>query len=413
MLGGRCIVGLAMPVVLIGLAGCVLSRPPPSAYDDPPYSQLIVGTQSAPSTNASAPEFLPDLTAGQFAAFYVCAGGGTNGMLCSEALALPVTQAMGAVALDAGSASSVIRRETSGTELSIASARGRMDRVGDRVILAAATASGTVVSPTETVAMAGREDRTAVAPAGGVREMPVPARIQAEAPTAASTRQVEQHAAAGTAPLVGIHGSAAVETAGARATLGGVDERDWVRMLAEMNVVQVLMDQNLVDGVYDAVNLLMPPVEKVPPEEQALFMQALLKGGPLSLLLDRPCSAGFRTQAGGEGECEAEAKWVPLGKGPHHHGGRAVLVIEAKNRGTRPMYDLLLLAGVPEHARFAMFPVQNPGQSGFLHAHLTGRSLLVWKLYRPLQPGQTFRASVVLTLDPWVVGARTAGRATR
>jgi hypothetical protein len=48
-----------------------------------------------------------------------------------------------------------------------------------------------------------------------------------------------------------------------------------------------------VDGFYDAVNLLMPPVEQVPPEEQALFMQLLAKGGPLNELMDRSCSAVF------------------------------------------------------------------------------------------------------------------------
>jgi hypothetical protein len=356
---------------------------------------------------------LPALSAGQFVAFYVCAGAGTNGLACVEPLRLPVTRALGTVALDAGTTSSVVRREASAAEISVALVRGRLDRVGERLTLAAAQSTTAVASPAETVALGGRENRTEVAPVDVVREVPAPARVVAAAPSAASTRSVEQQVAAGATALVGIQAGAAVGAAGAQATLGGVDDRDLVKMLADMNIVRVLMDQNLVDGFYDAVNLLMPPVEQVPPEEQALFMQLLAKGGPLNELMDRSCSAGFRTQGAGEGECIGEARWIPMGKGPFLHGGKAVLILEVKNGGTRPLYDLLMFGGLPEHTRFALFPVQNPGQSGFLHAHLSSRSLLVWKLYRPLQPGQTFRTSVVLTLDPWVVSSKSPARPVR
>jgi len=180
--------GFAVSALAFGITGCALSRPPPSAYDRPPYSELKVGT-TAVLTNP-VPAVLPAIPASQFAGFFVCVGGGTNRVSCPEPLSLAVQGAAGTASLEAGVTSSVIRRASSGTELEAAVAHGRLERVRERLTLSSATESASVVSPSETVELGARDDRTRVAPVDAVQEALPTARVEAQAPAVVSSRSL-------------------------------------------------------------------------------------------------------------------------------------------------------------------------------------------------------------------------------
>ena len=89
-----------------------------------------------------------------------------------------------------------------------------------------------------------------------------------------------------------------------------------------------------------------------------------------------------------------------------HHGHELVIAVAIENRGDTPLYDAVVVNGIPANTTFVRFPITDTRTRGFLHFHLAGERSIVWKLYRPLAPGETFKATFVVRLDPWLVFAK-------
>lgn len=201
------------------------------------------------------------------------------------------------------------------------------------------------------------------------------------------------------------------DATGGSGQFGTFFDSDWFAVLDNDDLFSLLKDFGLLDGYYDSdqVSRLDENVV-VPQREKQAFMLLLREGASMEQLIERPLSEPFRAKLPKPGTSVTRLQMTvdPLWLGVYHHGGKIVYSLVLTNTGTAPLHDALILSGLPEHTTFDRFPVADEG--GYAHFHVANRSLVAWKLYRPLEPGQTFRASFVVKLDPWRIPPRTAQR---
>ncbi len=192
---------------------------------------------------------------------------------------------------------------------------------------------------------------------------------------------------------------------------GSFFDSDWFAVLDDDDLHSLLKDFGLLDGYYaaDQVTRLDGSVV-VPEREKQAYMIMLREGSGMEELIERPFSETFRQKdvADSKEAPRVQMTLDPLWLGVYHHGGKIVYSLVMTNTGTVPIYDALILSGLPENTSFDRFPVADEG--GYTHYHVANRSLVAWKLYRPLAPGQTFRGSFVVKLNPWRIPTKAALR---
>ncbi len=139
-------------------------------------------------------------------------------------------------------------------------------------------------------------------------------------------------------------------------------------------------------------------------EEIESFSEILLQDGDLDTLVNRQFSEPFlpidyESQLGGE-EIETSFHLLPE---PRFHGSLGALYMTISNKGTKPIYDLLMIVAVPENTEFTHFLNPTPYARGYLNEIHSASKSIVIKLYRPIMPGQTFSNIILLTMDKWLV----------
>lgn len=226
---------------------------------------------------------------------------------------------------------------------------------------------------------------------GGLRETAMNARID------------HTHEAI-SARLIATEGTGGIKRATRDTDFGALYESISVGILTDSDLIRLLVDANIIDGFYDADNILMKTTVEVPQEEINAFRELLNQNGPIADLLNRAFSESLRTNDTSiASNCLAELTVDVLGNAPFRHGNRLMFTISLVNRNQQPIYDAVIVNAIPKHTSFDVFPVLNTEKHGVLQTFMDSRNIIVWKLYRPLQPGETFRASYAVVLDRWKI----------
>jgi len=158
-------------------------------------------------------------------------------------------------------------------------------------------------------------------------------------------------------------------------------------------------------GIFDdALHQIICDAQFIPTVTEMSDFQMLLDSDiVVSDLLHRPFSEGFRLNAPEGGDnCQIESEFNAF---PDilYHGHLAVVSISIKNTGDAPIYDMVAVAAIPEHTAFAGFHENNPAKSGYLNFYVKARNIVVMKIYRPLNPSETFQNLIILKIDSWRV----------
>jgi len=369
---------------LLAAAGCVFVRPPPAfLFDKPPYSAVVNGL---PGGNGKVPASLPAMVPGEGQSFLFCCGAIHAGT-CAGEIRLVVDAARHVLKLPLKNGHAAVECAKAAVTLTMVRRRGGLAVAKDVLALGKKSSSGRVRTMGHKVDLNVMSGTSVLA-------------------TVVSTDRLKANRSSGSAAPVAAAGVSGVNRVKQTGGFGAVDESRSVSMLVDSDFVRILIDANLVDGFYDAKNILMAPALEVPPEELAAFQTVFEKGGPVSNLVNRAFSAVLRRDAAAGGSnCVSELLVDVVGEPPFHHGARVLFTVALANKGDGTVYDALILNALPEHAAFSEFPLRDAPRRGFSQTYLPKRKLMVWKLYRPLEPGETFRASYVLNLDPWQIPA--------
>ena len=389
--------------VLLTAADTALPRPPPpSAFDTPPYSSVVNGT---PGGAGKVPAALPRMGPGEAQVFFFCCGA-TNADTCARESMIRVEAASDTFGLTVDGRKALVQCAVEAITLRLFRGAGGIAVASDAVTIAKHGSSGRVRTVGDTVGLSlmSRTATVATAVSGGL--------LTANRSTGGHSKVTGAHTARArvdtreSVSLVDAADSSGFDRTDRSGAFGAFNDARSVAMLTDSDFVRMLIDANLIDGFYDAQNILMVPAMEVPPEELAAFQAVVEKGGPMSNLVDRAFSAALRTdEAGAASNCVVELSMLAVGGSSFHHGARVLFTVGLSNRGCGPVYDALILNALPAHTTFVEFPFRDAPRRGFSQTYLAKRELLVWKIYRPLQPGETFRTSYLVTLDPWRVPA--------
>ncbi len=191
---------------------------------------------------------------------------------------------------------------------------------------------------------------------------------------------------------------------------GGLNESGVLLGLSDEELIRFLEDSFVADGFYAGrARLADDAAYAVPQAEVDEFIRLVREGATIRELLNRPFSQSFRMPTE-EGTGTVSVVLSFVAPGPVWHGQSLVLAIEARNDGGSDAYDMLLAIRLPRNASFERFPVQASRESGAVQYADAASGLIVLRLYRPLLSGQTFKATALVRLAPWLVRTRYVPR---
>lgn len=370
--------GAVLAAVLTAMLGpgCEPRETFPSreAFDKAPYLTITDGIAPKPD---GVPERLPALSAGTKVA-YIAAGDGTiRAITCAEPWLAEVHVPDEGVPLTMRRGDSGIELAAGQTELASATGRSDMELASEGTQIAAAEGRSGLATEThnqtgETVE--GRSDQqTEVA----VREAPAAAEAQSELDLAER--------------------GAVAEVDRRVAWFGALDDEDFITRLEESNIIS---------GFYDGEDNLLLTDEAlvIAVDEREQIIRLIRTHGELAKIIFRDASQKHRTAANipagakYEGQLTVTSRTTPI-----RYAHPFVLVLSMTNPGKTPLLDTVILNGLPANSQFVRFGVDPKRTAGFFpyyHESETEKLIFV-KLYRPIQPGETFKIAVLCQADPW------------
>lgn len=183
---------------------------------------------------------------------------------------------------------------------------------------------------------------------------------------------------------------------------GSMADEDTFLALEDEDEMELIEDSDLLEGCYDEEGMLAGTEALVVPPEETAALLAAIKARNMRDVMERPLSLGLRPPPGQTTSNGTVTLRLAEVRGTRYwHGHEVLFSLSVKNTGTTPLYDLCLFQFIPDNAAFARFPTATPG-NGCARFHLEDDRALFWKLYLPLKPGQTFRVTFAVRLDPWI-----------
>jgi len=436
--------GLVAAGFLWLLGGCSGMRgvPAPAAFAAAPYAELRLGGEPG---FRYPPQSLCALKPGRTVGFFRTPEGDLKVLACRVPVSLPVTISGGSAAISRSRDQAALHSTRTQTVLSSQVERGRLSTstaetvlsrnaasgmsrsVGADLAVRSARQSGGMLVAHSNVAMrnAQREgvfnssdDTAGTAPRGA------PAEPNAGQTATASETSETAGREKGPAPQPGaaweetadagahaLRPELAAETGDKTAPAHGVPLGATGKRPAappEAELAALLEDAEAGGGYYDRTGARIPArAVSVPQEQHTAFVAALQGSRRLDeILLDTPRSGHAR---GAERPPATAGCGITMlvgagGKGAVHHGQQIPISVVLRNAGSQTIHGILLLQQLPAHASFVRFADAAAPANGVLQYFSRDDELLVWKLCRPLRPGELFKARAVLQLDPWRVG---------
>lgn len=384
--------------------------PPAERFVVPPYSEVVAGVRPSLS---SVPERLPPLAAGELAAFVVSANGATNVVLCSRESRAAVVQPEGRSDLGHASAAAVYRTARTNAMLLARSGSGGMAVEAASSNLLGVAGKGEIATMGEWAQLSQTRGQGAVAfEAGGqsvaqdrrnagVETLQTGVEVSGERQTAALSTNDSQAADGPRGPS-----ATAPASRRSRASAPATPARDmpeWEREAVENAARSGLMaDRARSDGIYDAQGRALTSDVAVPrPDDVTAFLSWTRTAGALSDLLDRPPGLPARALTPAPGACRAVLQVSAADTNALYHGGEILYSVLLTNPGPETLHDALIVFRLPAHTSGPGFPVEETPSRGFARCFLDDRQELVWRLYRPLGAGESFKTTCTLRLDPW------------
>jgi len=185
--------------------------------------------------------------------------------------------------------------------------------------------------------------------------------------------------------------------------LGSYSDKDGLVPISEEDWIKILNDAGMLSGIYGA-DLLKQLIDSqyIPTlEEHGLLKLLLEENGELLSILDRDFSREFRKDKSDTGNRYALEVDLNVNPGMVCHGHLFDLGLDIYNTGDATIYDMVVVLSVPENTDFNRFNIDDVSGNGLVHYYLEDRNLLLIKVYRPLNPGETLRDSAKLRMDPW------------
>jgi len=415
---------LALLIVCGG--GCYTGKrfPPLKAFLKANYTHITGGL---PVELPEPITTIPDLQPGTAIAFYCTATNAIRSLLCAEPLIVELAQPITNETITAGIEGVDVRSATSTVVITKATAAALMESTkGSTTLLGDTDGIGslsTARSGAELLSASGIGDLESARSGeimsqddrdGGfdtvstLGELPDLATVDADftsvragaetAPDAIVEQQFD--------PITE-RGSRKIDV---RAGLGNfgelVDSRN-VNFFEGIDIIAWLTDQNILDGIYGDLDqiTIFADADLIDGDEEIAILRALQGSITVSNLVNRPLSDGYRV--GGRKivgpTYESTMSIAEVGAEGYYHGTEVLFSLQIANTGTVPLYDLVVLSGLPAHTEFTRFPVVETRERGFLHFYLRDKKLLAWKVYKPVNPGETFKATFALRLDNWDV----------
>jgi hypothetical protein len=176
--------------------------------------------------------------------------------------------------------------------------------------------------------------------------------------------------------------------------------------LVDLAIVRAIFGSEAVSTFYDQDNNVFVLDESyvITLDEREQIMKLVEEGGSLTLLLNRPASDHFRREKVPPPDAvyagQLQLTFVP---DRLYYGHEVGLAITLKNTGAAPIYDAVICNGVPQNTGFVRFWVEGEATRGFFAYYSKTRRLIFVKVYRPIQPGESFRILAILRADPWTL----------
>ena len=437
----------AVLMLLLLLVGCATAFPRLDGFLVPPYAQIVDGLR--PSFEG-VPERLPALERGQKVVFHVGADGGIGRLVCSGPLvvrpAVPstaeeigrlelqadVNMARRTVEVRSAAGSSGVRSTTDGLSVlgSSGSANISLADASRSVGTSAGGAQqGLAVAARQTQQARATGSQTASlaeAGAGGVQRGEDVLRGAAGSTSgtrARAERGDESETDSDALPRADTSVGALSGVAGGQVLQTEAALRSGRLLTAEYNLPgpgsfraggatgQFIDDdllraliENELTGYFDSdvMRVLDEMAVLVPLVERERLIRMLREGVPLAELLDSDLSAAFRQRlrppAGAR--CQAEVR-LETTQDVVWYGHYFGLLITVENTGDAPVFDALILNGLPRHTSFVRFALPEEGTRGFTQCYLPENQLVAVRLYRPIMPGESFKVTVVLRAAAW------------
>ncbi|MBT5607631.1 MAG: hypothetical protein HN742_18935 [Lentisphaerae bacterium] len=179
--------------------------------------------------------------------------------------------------------------------------------------------------------------------------------------------------------------------------LGNVSELD------DSGILELLEDLGMVDGFYDSGNnrILLDTSEIIADETVSRLLAELRANGTVTRYAGGQLALIFEPRVTGKADVSLKAV-ARQERQKLYHGSSLIVLLTLRNSGSEPLRDLICFLPVPEHTNFNRFLVRH--FRGFVNGVFAEDRLLFWRLYRPLEPGETFKSVFVLDLDRWELG---------
>ena len=161
-----------------------------------------------------------------------------------------------------------------------------------------------------------------------------------------------------------------------------------------MGWLSLLEENGMLDGIY-AHGSLVEASDRfvISADEERALVRILNEFGTITGLVFRACTSGLRSQELEYDEVRTtNSQMVVSSLTPVlSHGKDIVFVVELENTGDLPVYDYLLVNGVPEHCTFSRFLVNGGAGKVFINHYLSAQKLMVWKMYSPIYAGESLK----------------------
>lgn len=383
--------------------------PPVEGYLNPPYSAVTNGIlPRVTARQGKLPEFRPGDTIA-----YFC--GSTNELrlvVCAKPCVTPVSQPLEETVLARTSSVGVVPLRKMGIVLDSALAAGGIWTMKADMTLGSAKYDGTLAQKQEVKVLYSQKDGGAMAVTGDAAVMGGVQGTGNLASVSSGTDMDSESQAAGIG--VGRSADSVLSDAATAGSLRQMIERGMFVLLDEQGTIGLLEENGLLDGVYGADNkLLLKDRFVVTAAEEAAMLALLSEKGLISAIVNRECNRALRAGRPQVGKpvCSAVMTKTAMGE-KFHHGQYVLYTIEVKNAGNTPIYDLVVFDAVPDRTAFERFPVKGGGAAGFINHYIESEKTMCWRLYMPLEPGETFKMNFILRLDTWSPAppARTKGK---
>ena len=358
------------------LWGCLQDFPEETLFDVAPFEKIVDGYNCGLT---EVPEVLPEMQPGQKIVFFATARGEILMSSCEEICT--VTPEIPEVFLP----------------LAHTSSEGGLVLASEKLSLAKTDKSGVLALEEETTQIASTE-------------------VTGDLQTVEETLSQETSSATGDQRIV----STVVETADEIESVGTAEivtetvlateniQQGGFMSLSDDDLVAMLEEENIIAGFYDSQdNLLVYESETIlTAEEREQIINLLVSKGKLSELVNRNLSATART--GVEIPAVADhASVVSISSvsSTTYFGHEFALTISLANTGNTPIFDALILNGLPENTTFVRFACRASKVSGYIPVYheFSDQKLIFVKLYRPIAPGETFKITVLLRAAPWPI----------